>query len=60
VAARLLARRTFLPFVRVQPIHFQGTVQAAWKGVPGALQDSMPVEAPNFLRVPESPAPHYA
>jgi len=57
---RLLARGTLLPFVRVQPIHFQGTVQAAWKGVPGAVLDCVPVEASNFLRVPESPAPRYA
>ncbi len=60
VALRLLARRTSLPFVRIQPIHFQGTVQMAWKGIPSTVLDSIPVEAPNFLRVPESPAPHYA
>jgi glutamate synthase (ferredoxin) len=60
VAFRLLARTASLPFVRVQPIHFQGTVQAAWHAVPGIVVDSIPVEAPNFLSVPESPAPHYA
>ena len=60
VASRLLSRRGSLPFVRVQPIHFQGTVQAAWEGVSRAALDSVPVETPSLLRVSESPAPHYA
>jgi glutamate synthase domain-containing protein 2/glutamate synthase domain-containing protein 1/glutamate synthase domain-containing protein 3 len=32
-AARLLSRRGALPLVRVQPIHFQGTVEAAWNPI---------------------------
>src|SRR6266849_3203786 len=32
-AARLLSRRGGLPLVRVQPIHFQGTVEATWSPV---------------------------
>jgi glutamate synthase domain-containing protein 3 len=60
VAARFLSRRTSLPFVRVQPIHFQGSVQGAWKDVPAVVQNSIPVEAPTFLHMPESPAPRYA
>ena len=60
VAARLLTRRPLLPFVRVQPVHFQGTVQAAWNVIPGMALDTVPVEAPGFLRVSESAAPHYA
>ena len=48
VALRLLARRTSLPFVRVQPIHFQGTLQDAWKAVPGAVLEPIPVEAGNY------------
>jgi glutamate synthase (ferredoxin) len=60
VALRLLARRTSLPFVRVQPIHFQGTLQDAWKAVPGAVLEPIPVEAGNYLRLSESAAPHYA
>ena len=32
-AARLLARRSGLPLVRVQPLHFQGTVEATWRQV---------------------------
>src|SRR5882724_9987688 len=32
-AARLLSRRGALPLLRVQPIHFQGTVEATWNPV---------------------------
>jgi glutamate synthase (ferredoxin) len=32
-AARLLSRRGALPLMRVQPAHFQGTVEATWKSV---------------------------
>jgi glutamate synthase (NADPH) large chain len=60
VARRLLARRASLPFVRIQPIHFQGTLQTAWNSVPGVITDSVPLAAPTFLGIPESPAPHYA
>jgi glutamate synthase (NADPH) large chain len=60
IGSRLLVRRGSLPFVRVQPIHFQGTVQASWKGVPGTVLDPAPVGARGVLRVSESPAPHYA
>ena len=38
--SRLLARRASLPFVRVQPIHFQGTLEGAWKAVARALEAS--------------------
>src|SRR5271168_4791438 len=30
-AARLLSRRGVLPFLRVQPLHFQGTLEATWE-----------------------------
>jgi glutamate synthase domain-containing protein 2/glutamate synthase domain-containing protein 1/glutamate synthase domain-containing protein 3 len=32
-AARLLSRHGALPMVRVQPVHFQGTIEAAWAPV---------------------------
>src|ERR1700676_1795697 len=32
-AARLLSRRGTLPLVRVQPVHFQGTIADTWKPV---------------------------
>jgi hypothetical protein len=60
VARRLLQRRISPPFVRIQPIHFQGTVQAAWKAVPGMVLDAIAVDAPNFLPVSESAVPRYA
>jgi glutamate synthase domain-containing protein 3 len=60
IASRLLAQRSTLPFVRIQPIHLQGTVQTAWSVVPAAMAESIRIQAPNFLRVPENPAPHYA
>ncbi|HTQ96863.1 MAG TPA: hypothetical protein VMH89_08655, partial [Candidatus Acidoferrum sp.] len=60
VARRLLAKRASLLFVRIQPIHFQGTIQDAWKSVFDMPMDVVPVEAPGILRIPESPAPHYA
>jgi glutamate synthase (ferredoxin) len=59
VAFRLLSRRS-LPFVRIQPIHFQGTVQTAWQAIPATVPDPIPIEAPNFLGMSASAAPHYA
>jgi glutamate synthase domain-containing protein 3 len=60
VAFRLLSRKVSLPFVRIQPIHFQGTLQTAWQAIPAIVQDSIPLAAANFLSVSASPAPHYA
>jgi glutamate synthase (ferredoxin) len=60
VAFRLLARQSPLPFVRIQPIHLQGTVEAAWRVVPAIEADSIPLHASSFLEIPASPAPHYA
>jgi glutamate synthase (NADPH/NADH) large chain len=37
-AARLLARRAGLPLLRVQPIHFQGSIEDTWR----PLLDAMP------------------
>jgi glutamate synthase domain-containing protein 2/glutamate synthase domain-containing protein 1/glutamate synthase domain-containing protein 3 len=50
-AGRLLARRGALPLVRVQPVHFQGTIAATWKPV---LERLLPREP--LLVVPEIPA----
>ncbi len=60
VAVRLMSRRAPLPFVRVQPIHFQGTIQSAWKAIPTSVLNSIPVEAAALLPVPERATPHYA
>jgi glutamate synthase domain-containing protein 3 len=32
-ASRLLSRNNVLPLVRVQPVHFQGTIEEAWKSI---------------------------
>ncbi len=37
-AARLLSKRGALPLVRVQPVHFQGTIADTWKPVLDRLQ----------------------
>ena len=37
-AARLLSRRGALPLVRVQPVHFQGTVEATWSPILAQLK----------------------
>src|SRR5271156_2407381 len=38
-AARLLARRAGLPLLRVQPIHFQGTIEDTWRPLLDALPE---------------------
>jgi glutamate synthase domain-containing protein 3 len=50
-AARLLSRRVTLPLMRVQPVHFQGTVEATWKPILAQLKHrhgilASPVAAP--------------
>src|SRR5712664_4163803 len=37
-AARLLSRRGALPLVRVQPVHFQGTIEATWSPILAQLE----------------------
>jgi hypothetical protein len=50
-AGRLLSRRGALPLVRVQPVHFQGTIADTWKPV---LERLLPRET--ILVAPEIPA----
>jgi glutamate synthase domain-containing protein 3 len=50
-AARLLSRRRPLPLMRVQPVHFQGTIEATWSTVLAQLKGhhtilSAPTSAP--------------
>jgi glutamate synthase (ferredoxin) len=49
-----------LPFVRIEPIHFQGTVPSAWRAVRLVAPDSIPTKANTLLGIPASSAPHYA
>jgi glutamate synthase domain-containing protein 2/glutamate synthase domain-containing protein 1/glutamate synthase domain-containing protein 3 len=47
--SRLLSSQRRLPFVRVQPLHFQGTIELAWQSVAPYLQElipALPLEAP--------------
>ncbi|MGB7848351.1 MAG: glutamate synthase large subunit [Candidatus Acidiferrum sp.] len=60
IAFRLLAQRSPLPFVRIQPTHLQGTVEMIWRAVPAAGLDSITVKTPNFLEIASSATPHYA
>ncbi|MDP9337988.1 MAG: glutamate synthase large subunit [Acidobacteriota bacterium] len=52
-AAKLLMRPGALPLVRVQPIHFQGTVEATWRPMLEKLQD------PDVL-LPVGPEPRFS
>jgi glutamate synthase domain-containing protein 3 len=59
-ALRLLNLRCALPFVRIQPLHFQGTIETAWRAVPVAVPDAIPTHVPHFLGASAGAAPHYA
>src|SRR5437667_2875426 len=48
-ASRLLSRRGALPLMRVQPVHFQGTVEATWSPILAQLKrrdTNLPVPLP--------------
>jgi glutamate synthase domain-containing protein 2/glutamate synthase domain-containing protein 1/glutamate synthase domain-containing protein 3 len=48
-AARLLSKKSGLPLVRVQPVHFQGTIADTWKPVLDRLPQREPLlVAPEF------------
>jgi glutamate synthase domain-containing protein 2/glutamate synthase domain-containing protein 1/glutamate synthase domain-containing protein 3 len=54
-ATRLLSRRTPLPFVRVQPVHFQGTIEDTWKPVLARLKQREPLlVAPQGSQIPQA------
>ncbi len=57
-AFRLLLQAS-LPFLRIQPIHFQGTIDSAWRSFPEL--SSAPITAPSsgLLAVQTVPAPSY-
>ena len=46
-ASRLLSRRGGLPMLRVQPLHFQGTLQATWEPVLARLKHDEIVFSPS-------------
>jgi glutamate synthase domain-containing protein 3 len=54
-AARLLSKRGALPLVRVQPVHFQGTIADTWKPVLDRLQQREPlVVGPGFPEISQA------
>jgi glutamate synthase (NADPH/NADH) large chain/glutamate synthase (ferredoxin) len=59
-ASRLLALRSPLPFVRIQPLHFQGTLETAWRALAAFIPESFPAPAASYLGIASSPSPHYA
>ena len=59
-AARLLGLQSPLPFVRIQPLHFQGTLETAWRALPDLIPECLPAPAASYLGIASSPSPHYA
>src|SRR6267378_558236 len=58
-AARLLSRRGALPLVRVQPVHFQGTIEDAWKPALERLQQrEPPLFSPDIPAISQAAALH--
>jgi glutamate synthase (ferredoxin) len=54
-AARLLSRHGVLPMVRVQPVHFQGTIEATWAPVLSRLpQREALLPPPHTVRLREA------
>jgi glutamate synthase domain-containing protein 3 len=60
LALRLLTWRSSLPFVRIQPIHFQGTIESAWLAVSNAVSPALSSAVPHYLGASAGAAPHYA
>ena len=42
-ASRLLSRKGAFPLVRIQPVHFQGTIEDTWKPVLERLRQREPL-----------------
>ncbi len=57
-AARLLSRRGVLPMLRVQPVHFQGTLEATWAPVLARLKHhEMIFSSPQSAALSQAPLP---
>ena len=57
-ASRLLSRRGPLPFLRVQPLHFQGTLDATWEPVLARLENREVIfRPPQSAALSEAPLP---
>src|SRR4029077_15977836 len=54
-ASRLLSRRNGMPFVRVQPVHFQGSIADTWKPILAQLKSrEIVLTSPNTARVSQA------
>jgi glutamate synthase domain-containing protein 3 len=60
VASRLLMQSGTLPLIRIQPIHFQGSLEAAWRALPSSRLDMLPAPSNDLFAVPSAPLPNYA
>jgi glutamate synthase domain-containing protein 3 len=60
VALRLLNLRCPLPLVRIQPIHFQGTIESAWRAMPSPVLDTVQARVPQLFEASADAAPGYA
>jgi len=49
-----------LPFLRIQPVHFQGTLETAWRAFPAQPANPLPAAPADLLAFPKGPVPHYA
>jgi glutamate synthase (ferredoxin) len=57
-ASRLLSRRGLLPMLRVQPLHFQGTVEATWEPLLARLKHRQEIfTAPQSAAFSGAPLP---
>ena len=54
-ASRMLSRRNGLPFVRVQPVHFQGSIADTWKPILAQLKPrEIVLTSPSTARVSQA------
>ncbi len=60
IAIRMLMQNTTLPLVRIQPIHFQGTLETAWRFLTEAHAGSLPAPTSDLLAAPPAALQHYA
>jgi len=60
IAFRLLMQNSALPLVRIQPIHFQGTLETAWRFLPESHAPALSGPVSDLLVVPPASFPHYA
>ena len=53
VAFRMLLQKTRLPFLRIQPVHFQGTLETAWRAFPVQSANPLACSPGRFIGRPQ-------